>query len=623
MTELFGLISILQLPQWVITLLLGILFISISLILLANKRGLLALVLNGLLVINLWLVIFPPETEHEITQISILTSGTSQEVIEEITQQASVAKPVFVTDNIRHEQSVHIKQFSQWRALELPKGSKVTIYGDGIESSQIKRFPQQSIRFSPAPLKDGISKIAWPTRLQRGRQLVITGQLSSGQLSTTEWQGYSIELQDPTGQTITNSKLQQSSFSLSAWPKANGNFVYQLMVKDPSNKIIFQEAVPLEIYSRPAPKVLLIADAPGFEINRLHTLLENQGIPISSRIKLSLNKYRTSYNNSEQIALNGDLPLAKFNLLIIDERSLEQLSSTQFIAINNRVEHFGLGVLVLLNDPMKANSAKSNYLSSWFVLEDTNNNDLVQLKAASSHRDDIELSTVNRDFTSGNDYQPVIRDSNNNTLVASLKIGKGTAAASRILDSHKLAASSQSMQLALFWKKLIEQVSQPEIISGKINVSNQLPLVDDELTICITASASKFSTNKLRISNPQQEQIQPQTRAISDNQSCARYWPKVPGWHRITSVDLSQSFYVFSDKQWQSARQLQRHQSNQDIANASVSTRVIASAERGEIKRTSLLKRDWLIASLLLLMTMIWLESRGFLVIIIGKKKTL
>jgi len=563
------------------------------------RRALFASIISALTIIHLWLLFEPPILEQQLEEISVLTVGSNEKLIANKIQQASASKPVFV-DGIKAKfQSEYIKTLSKQAIMALPNGASVKIYGDGISPEQVNRFPKQHITFLASAAINGISKIQWTKKIQLGNRLTV-----SGRVTAPHSEPLLIELIDPAGEVAAETKLNGAGFTLSTWPKASGLFHYKILIKDQEHKTIYKELIPVEVTSTEPAKVLIIADAPGFEINRLQRFLENQGTPLVSRIKISKDKYRSNFSSIEEFSFAEQLPLEMFDLLIIDERSFIQLPTDTRQHLNTTINSFGLGVLVLLNELSSQQTLLSNrLLNPWFKLSAQGKiiktaTFRVSESSSTKEVDSIDLSAVSRHFIAQDENNILLQDTEGHTLAIAKNLGNGKVGATRILDSHKLAASIEKLQLSEYWKILIEGLSKAESLSGIVKIQNHLPVLHEELVICKTGNTN----NTITITDSTATTIDIETSRTSDNQHCGRYWPMTIGWHQITTDDLLQSFYVFKQNQWQAAKQALKHNQNHDIANA--------SALYQQVKLPTPLPLQWILISLLVLIGITWAEQK-------------
>jgi len=597
----------LQISDWILATTLFVIYFIVSLLIVksiktANRthnRAVVALIINGVLLINIWILISPPIVEQTITKVSILTKGTSEQIINKQLQSASNTNPVYHTGLTIPIEQGKSKPFFHMQSLNLPKGTDVTIYGDGISSQQATQFPEQRIQFIASSALSGISKIHWTKKVQLGNSLTIDGHVQLPGIDE-----YSIEIIDPSDQLISKNNYSENNFLLKVWPKSKGLFNYQIIVKNLQDEIIHQEILPVAVFTKEPPNILILADAPGFEINRLQHFLENQGIPLATRIKLSKDKYQSSFYLLSKISFKESLHLEKFSLLIIDERSWYQLSKTKQQQIYAATKELGLGVLFLLSKQMNEQASNDNSeLDNWFQL-DKNTSPIVPTVLNFSNieqkveTDKIILSTIGRQFIQAKRQHILIEDHNGNAVVVYQKIGNGKIGATRLLDSHRLAASKNQKSLYAYWRKLIENLSQSDQLSGDILIANHLPVINDEMIICKSGN----SNSELLITSSLATKQQLQTTVISDNQQCARYWPESTGWYQVSVNEIKQAFYVFDKNQWQAARQLLIQQQNYDIANA--------SSEQLEVNLSVPLSSNWLMLSLFLCLGFVWIEQK-------------
>ncbi|MGO4780014.1 hypothetical protein AB4084_31535, partial [Lysobacter sp. 2RAB21] len=111
-------------------------------------------------------------------------------------------------------------------------------------------------------------------------------------------------------------------------------------------QVIEQVDVPVAIEARPAPKLLLLAGAPGPELKYLRRWAADAGLKPHTQISVGAGLQL----GDAPLSLNA-ATLAGFDLLVLDERAWESLGETQRNAVIAAARG-GLGVLLRVGGPL-------------------------------------------------------------------------------------------------------------------------------------------------------------------------------------------------------------------------------------------------------------------------------
>jgi hypothetical protein len=301
----------------------------------ARGGRLLALsLLQPLLAASLYLVLFPPARMVEAGALTVLTEGATaadvaraQGLVLALPEAGAVAGATRVPDLA-----------SALRAH--PGVTRVQVLGAGLVARDRDAAATVALDFDPPPLPPGIAALSLPERSVRGAGVLIAGQVAGVEKG-------SVELRDPAGRRVDAAALDaEGRFALQAVAMAAGPAVFGLRVLDDEGATVAEGAAPLWIEDAPAPRVLLLAGAPGPETRALRRWLADAGAAVQARIAMGGGLQLGA------AALDA-AALGEADLLIVDARTWTGLGEGGRARVLAAVRE-GLGLLLRADGPVPA-----------------------------------------------------------------------------------------------------------------------------------------------------------------------------------------------------------------------------------------------------------------------------
>jgi hypothetical protein len=227
--------------------------------------------------------------------------------------------------------------------------SRLHVFGYGLTGRQWAALHPPGLVFHPGSSVGGVIAVDWRRSLFAGERLLVQGR----------WQGAGVR----GGQgrrpvklllmglgMVLDSADAGGDFSLGTVPAQTGRAVYRLVALA-GRDTLEQEDIPVEVgHGRPL-RILILADAPGFENNFLLNWLAKNGQQAAIRTKVSSNTYQSSYVNMPPRSLETltSSLLNGFDILIADSSALPAAGDAGRQILRREVEEEGMGLIIRID----------------------------------------------------------------------------------------------------------------------------------------------------------------------------------------------------------------------------------------------------------------------------------
>ncbi|MCC7633226.1 hypothetical protein [Stenotrophomonas rhizophila] len=426
----------------------------------------------------------------------------------------------------------------------------------------------------------------------------------------------SAELLDPAGVVVDRARIAgDGRVRLQGVARASGRSEFSLRLLDAGQHVVDTMVVPLRTVDQPAPRVLIVAGAPGPELKYLRRWATDTGLAVQAQASAGGGVML----GDAPVALNA-ARLAASDVLILDERSLAALDGAQRGAVQQALRN-GLGVLVRTSGPLSDSARQA--LRRWgLAISGSNQSVSLTLPAdpdpallqarrgpqrpasqRTAHTD--EADTASRSAAAPALEQLSLRAADAGALLHDAKgaaiggwrsIGQGRLALLPVTDSYRLVLAGRDDRHAELWSGVLTTLARPLPASATIRPGSGTPWAGERIALCnlpgpIQVRAPDGSGTTLVID------------PSSGAEHCAGYWPQQPGWHQLQHGDAIQALYVFDPA---GARALYRQQLRDanavhlgDAAHASAATHRVPGPGW-----------PWLLAFVLVSGLLWWLERR-------------
>jgi len=494
----------------------------------APWRLVLLLAAQPLLAVLLYLTLFPPQTPRAGTgTLTIATrdaprrlaAGGDRLIVlpEAPAGLGGEAAPDLATALRRH-----------------PEVGRLHVLGQGLEPRDRDAVQGRTIVFDPAPAPSGVAELYSPNQAAPGASFAVAGRVNGAS-------GGAVDLLDPSGQAVDSKSIPASGeFTLTGVARAPGAALFAVRLRDTAHPVETVDA-PIWIAPTPAPKVLLLAGAPGPEVKALRRWAADCGLALQSVVTvgggLELGDPRPPLNAST---------LSRLDLVVVDERSWAGLSPGDQAAVAAAVRQ-GLGLLLRVTGPVPA-GVRDSWRTLGLPLADGEVAVTTRLAPLGPQTaptpDEIAVPDLTRRQvdTPAPDSTPLLRDAAGAVLARWRAEGLGRLGVWSVTDSAGLVTAGFSQRYGDVWGTLVATLARPAPAAMAVTIDSD-PRDGRRVSLC-----------GLKVEAQVQEPSGAWTRLLVDPltgpAACAGYWPASPGW-RILRLSVpgeatpqEQGFYV-------------------------------------------------------------------------------
>lgn len=395
-----------------------------------------------------------------------------------------------------------------------PDTERIRILGEGLTPRDLDAARGRRVDFVPRSTSRGIVHLAPPAPLAPGDAFVVSGRVAGRD-------GASVELHDPAGVRVDRRPLDRDgSFALRGAVRAPGTALFELRVRAPNGRVVERANVPVVAVEATAPRLLLLAGAPGPETKFLRRWATDAGIDLHAQFAVGGG------------IIVGDTPIAltrstldRFDLAILDERSWAALGSGDRAALIDATRH-GLGLLLRVTGPV-AEATRRQWRALGFAVAGGGDVAKVPLSAAS---DEPEAALTRRVMRVAAPDAAVLSNPIVGAIAPWRAHGRGRVALWPLTDSYALSLSGRPTDHAELWSETVATLARAR--SAGAPRIDTLPRAGERLMICdlpADAGIDAPGGDRTRL-------------VIEPPAACASYWPERAGWHRVQPA--AAPFYV-------------------------------------------------------------------------------
>ena len=334
--------------------------------------------------------------------------------------------------------------------------------------------------------------------------------------------------------------------------RSAGPFAFRVRIRDAAGAIVEQAELPLQADAAAPRRVLVLAGAPSPESKYLRRWAIDAGLSLHTQ---------TALGGGLRI---GDPPiafdaatLAKFDLVVLDERVWQSLGAAQHDALRAAVRD-GLGVLLRVAGPLSA-QGRARLRELGLTVAAATMPETVRL-APPRHAvaetdqnddgsDDVEAAADVPALTrrvlriDAIDGSPLLRDADGAALAVWRAEGRGRVAAWLLADTFRLVLAGHGERHARLWSDAAGVLMRAR--GGREPALAGEARQGERAVFCDVEAGSAVET-------PDGRRVpllpDPISGASSPDQVrgrlCAGFWPTSTGWHRIRNGDEAWPFHV-------------------------------------------------------------------------------
>ncbi len=432
-----------------------------------------------------------------------------------------------------------------------PGISTLTLVGDGLAARDRDTALPAHVTLQPAPAPRGWVDLQSPTITAPGGLFTVSAQAQGVANARAE-------LLDPAGVVVDRAPLDaQGNVRLQGSARDAGRIEFTLRLLDAQQHTMDSVPVPLQTMAQPAPRVLMLAAAPGPEWKYLRRWATDTGLAVQMQA------------NAGGGVMLGDAPvaltaarLAATDVLVLDERSLTALGASQRSLIQQALRD-GLGVLVR-SGGLLSDSARQ-VLRGWglvvsggtraapLILPADPESALLQARRgptrpasdSTAYIDEASAAshssvppTLERFDASTAGAEAMLQDAKGQPVGGWRSVGRGRVAVLPISDSYRLVLAGRDDRYAELWSSVFAQVARAQPAAVAARVETAMPWSGERLSICQISDGAQ-------VVDSQGGKVTLQIDPASSTQRCAGYWPTAVGWHQLQQGESTQTLYVF------------------------------------------------------------------------------
>ncbi|PHP21723.1 hypothetical protein CG471_00260 [Sphingobium sp. IP1] len=433
-----------------------------------------------------------------------------------------------------------------------PDTRRLIILGQGLVARDRDAARGLAIDYTPPPPRPGLIALARPERIAPGATFAVGGQVAG--LPKAQ-----VELLDPAGRVTDAAPVDADGrFSLTGTARAAGTAEFTLRLRRADGGLVEQAAVPLLVEGDAAPRLLILAGAPGPEVKYLRRWATDAGYAVT-----------VNMSAGGGVAL-GDAPVAinaaslrHYDLLVVDDRAWSGLGGGRGAVLE--AVRGGMGLILRGSGPADG-ALRGQWRALGFDLSGGNGVAPIALPAplaADRARtragigsadipadlnigDDLLPEATRMDgVPAGRDAVPLVQDAGGTPLAAWRALGAGRVAVWTGLDSFGLVLSGRGDLYGEWWGRMMTAVVRPA--PGSVPAFTGPAWVGERISLCGLKPGAHIDGAPLAI-DP----------ATGD---CAAWWPDRAGWHQLRRADGAfAAFYIYPANALPALRIAQMHQ---------------------------------------------------------------
>lgn len=406
------------------------------------------------------------------------------------------------------------------------------LLGHGVRSFDFWQFKEDRVSFLPSEIPKGIVRLKYNQKLKTGSDLIVEGVYRN---NTSQDK---LVLQGP-GEVPLDSfvpDLNVSGFSLKTNLKVSGKFLYYLQIKDSLDKVINREPLPVEVSAGRPLKILMVNEFPSFETKYLKNYLSEEGHQVIAKTKLTKQKYKFEYFNTERVAIYAlnEENLKQFDLIVFDTISLQNLTKSERSFLQTAVYQYGLGVFVQQTGTLFQG-----------------NTILGQFESVSDNQNSIRLNIGT--YPTLEKYPVRFQSEGIMALPIgdygySRQFGQGRIGTTHLKDTYQLLLGGKESDYKELWSSLVNGIRKRSKNSTIFRGDTPWAFVNEPYNFSFFTAEEKPN---IRLEN--QYRVPLIKNSVVRDEWQGTVYPKITGWHQLSSAldsVTSFNFYTMQTGSW-------------------------------------------------------------------------
>lgn len=524
-------------------------------------------------------------------------------VLKPSTYQDSVrGKGIVLTDGYRSSQLDSLKsiykrikteEYSKGRTLSLlTEVDSIFLLGHGLEPFDFWQVENKSVAFLGSDEMEGWIVISRNNEMILGEPLEIRAKYAKPKAG--HWAILADNAENPLDSVFfeeTNAQM----VTLSAEPKASGQFVYHLLEKNGDGEVLSNEPVPIQVKEGRPLKILMVNTFPTFETKYLKNFLTEKGHEVLARIQLTKGKYKFEYFNGASGTIYGFTSenLKDYDLLIIDTDSYTSLGRASKEAMEEISASEGLGIFIQADEGLFRLSERQSPFRF--------NRDYVTEIALGQpvHT----LPKYPYAFQQNLRTQEILMDSV--VVAAYLPIQKGKIGTTLLQNTYQLILDGKETLYARIWTKILNTIAREQETAVVWRSLTQIPKLDEpfefELQTLLT---------DVEVTTEEGARIPLLQDILIPGKFTGTVYPRKTGWNQLQVANDSISpwfYFVYDDGQLQNIHQSELRNANHQKFGSSSTFDDLKSVSKKELQAIT---PFWFYLILLLSLGWLWLEPK-------------
>jgi hypothetical protein len=536
----------------------------------------------------LYLTLDPPDVDGRSGRLVVLTAGAPPAPARE-PGDIVIALPEGPSDGAAErapDLATALRRHAEVRAIQ--------VLGAGL-AARDRQTVDRPLTFVAPAAPQGLTALIPPDRVAPGAPFAVKGGVGALARGT-------VELVDPAGAVVDQRPVTAgATFALTGAARAAGLALFELRLKSAEGTVIERIEVPVEARDQPAPRVRVLAGAPGPETRFLRRWAEGAGIDLSIQLSLGAGVDLTA----APAPLTGRT-LSQTDLLVIDERRWKGLSAGERGAVRSAVAD-GMGLLLRPTGPLSG-ATRREWAALGAPLTGGENTRPLTLDGRVENAlpatdgggaDEVAPELTRRDFVQdGADAVTLLTDADGAPLSRWRPYGAGRVGVWVVADSYALALTGRSDRHGELWSRMFSALARPQGDGGA--ALRGLARVGARAIVCGVTEGSEVIAPDGR-----------RARLVIDPRSgpgqCAAIWPTRSGWHAIRAGEAGESaVYILPEDASPSLVAGELSQATLDLAASPPAP----EQAKGKLRRVPGSPWPWFLALLAVLTGLWWLERR-------------
>jgi hypothetical protein len=467
------------------------------------------------------------------------------------------------------------------------------VYGHGLSPEEITQLKGRSIIFHPSHLPDGVIAANWTQKIRSGQQFKVQG---SYQNLTAKKYKLILRGSNTSLDSVTIQPKTTTQFALTALPKSNGRMVFDLLAVDGADTLQ-HEHLPVIVVPAQQLKILILSASPDFETKFLKSWLAQKGYSVATRTSITKGKISQDQTNIDLNKITTSL-LGKFDVMISDLSSINDLTAAENAALQQEVSDKGLGLIIRVDSSSKKNS----WVMRDLTLQQTSKPAIESVLLLQGQYKTAKLTIDQQFIMPKNNTLSLITDDKQHLLAGVTLAGAGKIIASTLNRTYAWALAGDQKDHEATWSFLLGKVARKTSDTAQWHIATKLPTVDRPVQI-VAESADALTDVKVNGSlvYPLQNMGVPFKRQYT-------YWPLVNGWQQITRQNGAPYWwYVWKDTDWRSLTA-----ADKTTATIQYSKRVAFTAKPSTQKIKVNVPKIYFYILFLMVAAFLWIERKFF-----------